>query len=504
MLTVRESSEQNSPKRVTFGPNHVEEYQVDPINLSTRLSELAQDKIANHRYENDENYEKPMQIVKEVNYNELENKYNRQNNDEIDYKFGKRLRSQERLELTDEELRNQYTQNNTAYNRRIPKSAEQQTIENTSYAKSIGGSSNSFQMKNIVKNTEYMRKKAKDSPSKNTTIPEVSSKYEESRDETTYSRISNNDIRGTRSRSPFSLGETYNTDSHLKTTSITYSPPKGVYRTVHDRPEYYSDRILTQRQSNINPMASYEVEYTEPIRVEPIKPYVQNRTSVSPKRIPAQREVRYQEQVYERPEIERVANVQRVGSPRHASPRETRSPRRASVERRPRDSNAELDTLSRFFMNNLLLKTVEDLVFELVPEFVDTTNRNAVKLKVESDDEYEVHKSQSKQHLGKSPPTNRGLMSVMKMVDNEDGNVSDSDDTDERSNVNKIIKSKEKKEFKNNFYKGRYIDSLGVLFEGKKEVNGVKSISYQESKNLPMINVKPSEALKGKKKGDLW
>jgi len=201
--------------------------------------------------------------------------------------------------------------------------------------------------------------------------------------------------------------------------------------------------------------------------------------------------------------VEEVSAAPKQASPRHASPREYKlgSPARSG---KPKDPATELNTLSRFFTNNMLIKVVENLVFELVPEFVneEKRKREAPSIKREPSFDFERKKNQTKKEAIRSH--NKELMSVMKKMDQDDGNVVDSDDTDEKSQVNQIIESKEKKEFKNKYAKNRVIDSIGIKFETNKTVNGVKGITYQEKGNLPMIDVKSTVTRQVHEFGDVW
>lgn len=79
-------------------------------------------------------------------------------------------------------------------------------------------------------------------------------------------------------------------------------------------------------------------------------------------------------------------------------------------------------------------------------------------------------------------------MSVMNTMDREedDGDV---DDTDEGTNINKIVVSVVKKENKNQYVNKRVMDSMGIKFETNHRVNGVKGIAYQDKNNYNMIDV---------------
>lgn len=79
-------------------------------------------------------------------------------------------------------------------------------------------------------------------------------------------------------------------------------------------------------------------------------------------------------------------------------------------------------------------------------------------------------------------------MSVMDTMERED-NGSDVDDTDEGTNVNKIVVSMTKKENKNQYVKKRIMDSMGIKFETNHRVNGVKGVAYHDRNNYNMIDV---------------
>ena len=507
MLKTHQSIDQSSPKRVHFKAGLVEESLVDPTNLDAKLSEHAHT-TSYQRYENNENYEKQVSNpVREVNRNEFESRYNSQNNDERDPKFGQRLRSHERLLQPDHDSGHHYSSHqNTSYERRKPRTAQEQISENTTASISLNNSKNSFQMKNIVKNTEYRRHEAKQSPARlQTTIPEVSSKYEESRDETSYLRGSKNlGPRGTRTRSPFNMGSNMHDsyDSRVVSHTTKYSPAKGTYRTVYDQPEIVVQQpVLTQRQNIIEPVVREQVvEYREPVRMAPADPYVVRRTSSPPRMVERMSSPRRMqpntvvETEYRREPVQDSFSSQ----PRTGSPRETRSPRR-SPRRQERDPKSELAAMSRFFMNNILLKTVENLVFETVPEIYHTQkNQSETIHRVGNEPSFEFSRGPS-QVSAQPQPQQQQFQSVAGMDD-------DDDDTSEGSvQINTIIGSKNKKGLKNDFVKSRYMDSFGIKFDGKKEENGIKALPYQETQNLPMISAKPIDKhVKKMPKGDLW
>ena len=256
VLRSKDGSDQSSPKRVRFKAGLVEESQVKPTDLEQRLSQHiseVQNRQQNVNDENDESLEN--QAVREVNRTEFETRYSRQQNtDDTDYKFGKRLRSQERLNLADEELKTMYGPSSTDVRRRRLINTKEQNTENSTVPKSINNPPNSFQMKNIVNNVELNKKHPPQNYQTNTSvIQEVSSRFEQSYDDHSDLRNSNT-IRSARNRSPFNIRNQLNrNDSHYKTTT-KYSPAKGIYRTVHDeKPDYEVERqVLTQRYNNSN------------------------------------------------------------------------------------------------------------------------------------------------------------------------------------------------------------------------------------------------------------
>jgi len=221
--------------------------------------------------------------VKEVDRNEFESRYNRQINDETGYGLGKRLRSNERLNLANEDLDELYSPSQREYQKKQPKTAAQQIIENSYVGVSMNSPPNSFQMKNIVNNTEYIRKRAKESPGRVSAISEIPSKYEDLREETAYYKR-NEDYKGQqspRSRSPFNVSQSYNLPSRHETLSTKYSPAEGSLRSIYDEPQNVNElktSVLRQRQNEIPPptisaQPKDYIETREPRRIKEIENY---------------------------------------------------------------------------------------------------------------------------------------------------------------------------------------------------------------------------------------
>lgn len=478
-----------------------------------------------YKQENIENYKiEAYTPVQEVNREQLESRYNRKNNDDQNYNFGKRLRSQEKVNLADEDLQDLYNSKDYTYQRKKPKTAQEQIYENTQAARTTNqGRPNNFQMKNIVNKTEYVRKKLEDSPPKQTVIPEVSSKYEDSRIESSFrgrdeDSISNGNAR---SRSPFNTSRNFNIPLRQNEKIITrYSPAKGSYRTVDDPvTDYEAPRIVrnvVREQEYEYPAyvqrndmySSYQGPSSSPPRVV--------RRAVSPGRIS---EVPASLEHHEYPHEDASSN-QRAASPRNyrlGSP--ARSPRVA------KDPTTELNTLSRFYLNNLIFKTIENMVFEAVPEFVqEEASRNTVAKKgaaKSTGNKPTGNKQVNNKPVGKSPTFeferkgsqskkdavkmhNQELMHAVASIDRDDGNVSDEDDTDEKSKVNQIISSKNKKEFKNKYVSKRAVDSMGIKFGPADAKDATKVLAYHEHSNLPMVNVKGNITRPRHEIGDVW
>lgn len=231
--------------------------------------------------------------------------------------------------------------------------------------------------------------------------------------------------------------------------------------------------------------------------------------------------------IEEQPRMQRepVARTGREERQRPHSPRERpmESPRHGEARRR--DAETELNVLSRFLSNNMLNKTIEDLVFQLVPQFYDeylypppptqqvirqqkpvgvgrdiTSHRTVQR---EPSFDFERRGNQTRKEAIKSH--NKELISAVKRLDSQEDEVSsDSDDVDEKSKVNPIIASMEKKETHNHYVQRRAVDSLGIRFETNKRVDGVKAVPYHERHNYPMVDVSSRVTRKTHEICDVW
>jgi len=125
---------------------------VEPLNLKTKL-ENQQQLDYNREFDDNKNA-----YAKEMSRDEFESRYN-QRNDEYNpnTSIGRRPISQERDQPNDA-IYNRNTQNNYEYE--DPKKTPVQKLAESTYAMSGRQTPpRSFQLKNIVNNTEYVRKK---------------------------------------------------------------------------------------------------------------------------------------------------------------------------------------------------------------------------------------------------------------------------------------------------------------------------------------------------------
>lgn len=339
----------------------------------------------------------------------------------------------------------------------------------------------------------------------NTTIHEMSSRFEESRDENSYRRPSSiEDRRNVRSRSPFNVSQSQNTSIIKEQPRIKKSEPIEVVEKERN-PYLY--------ESQPKPAAQYFEDREDSFKRPPVNKYVDEDIYV-PRQRPKQVKPR------ENPPIE-VGRLESFDDSRTSRELDNRQVPRSrplgSPARAPKakDVNAEINTLSRFLSNTIVIKTVEDLVFQLVPEFLD-------ELKNPKPQEQIVVKKKSAKGANKQPTFdferkvdqtqkeaikdhNKELMSVMDEIDKQDeANVEDIDDVDEHSHVNRIIESVQKGEMKNTYVASRDVDTLGIKFETNKTYKGVKSVAYHEKNNFVMTDVKSKLSRPIHEVGDVW
>ena len=490
----KDVSEQSTPKRVRF---HEEvKDKIQPVNLKTRLE--------NQQFDNNANYEDNRnQYAKEISRDEFESKFNQRQDDyNPNTAFGRRLRSQERVQANDSYSDNRNPPNNFNYNdQRI--SPTQKLAENRIVMTGRQTPPRSFQLKNVVNNTEYVRKRLPDGTNeKNTTIHEMSSRFEESRDENNYRRPSSIGDRGGRSRSPFNVSQTQN-------TSITKEPVRVRQEIVEDYNEKNRNPYLYESQPK--PISKYFEERNDIVRKPEIETYYE--------------EDYYAQKETKKETIRRVApkiSVENLESFDNRQSREEINNRPVPRDRplgspsrapKAKDSTAELNTLSRFLSNTIVIKTIEDLVFQLVPEFLDEAKnpktetvvkkQNMKGSKREPSFEFEAKDNQSRKEVIKEH--NKEFLNIVAEMDRQDeANVYDSDDVDEHSHVNRIIESKEKHEMINPYVTSRDIDTLGIKFETNKMYKGMKSVAYHEKGNFIMTDVKSKLSRQVHEVGDVW
>ena len=612
----RQSSDLSSPKQVRF----VDETKsrVNPTKLDERLKQEAerQNQDVSPRFNRASARDDDDEFVKEISRQELENRYG--GKDEListDYKMGKRLRSNERLSSYEREKERMQSAHDTEVEKpRRVKQVNVQPASQNSYL-NTGRTTpppRNFQMRNIVSNTNPPRQSdTQNRVSNNNTIPEISSKYEESRDGHSSYHKSEQSFQSShpRSRSPFNVSQNQNNSYVKENVEIARSPRRmgnssgsqsNLYqnddtnvlqqksgfhnaqkRVSNSSSSFMSDsnssinyardsnaRTTNARESNtgmrartsVSPIGYREVSQYKPRNEPEQKVHIQESIHLgtdsrhlqpqkhSPRRMrplapvsdthsssfisnqrqdnrDMQRSPRTSPMGSQRHSPRNSPRHDPMGSPRHdpmGSPRHNQidstrhgqmgsprtsplgSPRRSPMgsprrQARNRDSNTETNILSRFLMNKILNLKVEDMIFEIVEEGAyeathPRSSRNVeaappiVKKQPSFNFEREDHQSK-KQAIKKH---NNELINVMSRIDDDEGNVSDDDgnDIDERSKVNPIIASMEKKETKNQYVKKRAADSLGIKFESNAKSKGVKSLPYHESSNYSMVNVR--------------
>lgn len=149
-MKEKDTSEQSTPKRVRFHEGVKGE--VEPLNLKTRL-ENQQQLDRNTGYADNKN-----QYTKEITKDEYESKYNPPEEYNPNTYFGRRLRSNERVQPEDPSIYNRNIKNE--YEVEEPARTPIQKLAQSTYATSGRQTPpRSFQLKNIVNNTEYVRKK---------------------------------------------------------------------------------------------------------------------------------------------------------------------------------------------------------------------------------------------------------------------------------------------------------------------------------------------------------
>lgn len=591
----RQNSELSSPKQVRF--QEVVKNKFDQEVLDSKLNKEV-------NFKHDENATSATsartrvrmadndEYVKEISRQELESRFGGKGNNPTDTYMGGNLRSNERLNPHEQDYIRDSDPYGDDYTRKevAKPNAIEQAFNNSHINNNRTTPPRTFQMKNIVNNTEYTRKRLPENKEViNTTIAEMPSKYEESREENSYmQRVESKGFQNQpRSRSPFNVSQAQNT-SYVKENVQARSARNPVGYSAGSNREYYEidDGTTTVLQQKPDPynynMPRRQHSFDNEPKMLPTKPAEPMHSTFPQRDYP----VRDQEQVYRNPEYdygprkeiayppwnhrdsspmrynnepqrsqrdfaqraprdhsplvhrepapmnrieeqprmqrEPVPRAGREEYPRHQSPRERpmESPRHGEARRR--DSDMELNVLSRFISNNMLNKTIEDLVFELVPQFYDeflyppqqvvhrkepvSTGRDIKPPKVaqrEPSFDFERKGNQSRKEAIKSH--NQELMNAVKRMDMQEDEVSsDSDDVDEKSRVNPIIASMEKKETNNYYVQRRAVDSLGIRFETNKRVDGVKAVPYHEKHNYPMVDVSSRVTRKTHEICDVW
>lgn len=339
----------------------------------------------------------------------------------------------------------------------------------------------------------------------NTTIQEVPSRFEESRDENIYRRPpSIENSRNVRSRSPFNVSQSQNNSIVKDNLRAKQNEPNEVVENVRN-PYLY--------ESQSKPTSAYFEDKEEVYRKPPVKEYYEEELYI-PKQKPQEIQPR------DNPNIS-VGRLESFDNRRGREDFDNRpvprdrplgSPSRAA---KAKDSNAELNTLSRFLSNTIVIKTVEDLVFQLVPELLDelknpkknvetvVKKKDAKGSKKQPNFDFERKTDQTQKEAIKDH--NNELMNAMAEMDKQDdANVDDSDDVDEHSHVNKITESKQKIEMVNPYVASRDIDTLGIKFETNKIYKGVKSVAFHEKNNFIMTDAKSKLSRPVHEVGDVW
>lgn len=329
----------------------------------------------------------------------------------------------------------------------------------------------------------------------------MSSKYEDSREETSYfqrKQESSHHGGNARSRSPFNVSQNPNT-GYVKENVQVMGSPSHANRLSHNKREFYEvdDGTTILHQKPVHHNTEYIREYDNE-RVSYPKQVVHIQEEIREHRGRDRTPTRIEQDYHQREVLN--PNPPRDERPRHRSPRTHAkgSPARAGKKV---DTSTEMNILSRFISNKLVNKTIEDMVFELVPQLVyDAQNprhkeqeEHVVQQKqiVQREPSFDFERKKHQTEKAAKKAHNKELMNVIETMDkHEEGAGSDVDDVDEGTNVNKIVPSSEKTQIKNYYVNKRLADSMGVKFETNKRINGVKAIPFQEKDNYPMIDVK--------------
>jgi hypothetical protein len=378
-----------------------------------------------------------------------------------------------------------------------------------------------FQMRNIIKENPSM-KPIENRFSTNNTIPEISSKYEESRDDTSIYNRSENSLAHNhpRSRSPFNVSHHQNA-SYVKENVEVRNSPRRVEPPAYNETVYYpndSNDDVLQQKSNLYNIPPKIVRKESDVRIS--SPRVSNIERRSPRhsspRLSTEGRISYQRDVtptHMRQE-QRVLEEypEDIRAPRHPSPRERPmgSPRRGGKKR---DTRTEVNILSRFLANKITGRKVEDMIFDIVYEVMEEAKNPRKKQVVEyqppkrikqREPSFDFERKSNQSHKEAVQTHNKELIQMIDRMEDEEGDLSETEDIDEKSRVNPITHTIEKKETKNHYVKRRVVDSLGIKFENTNKVNGVKSVPYQDSNNYPMIDVRSNLTRQKHEIWDVW
>lgn len=505
----------STPKVVRFKDEFTNP--VKPTVLEERLKEEVRKEGENEspRFRVRPTFEDDDDYVPEMSRQELEERISkRKEPNNSDYNMGRRLRSNERLNSSEREYERNQASNEAEFERpkRIKKVQIEPAAENRFTNTGRTTPPRNFQMKNIIKENPSIRP-VESRFSTNNTIPEISSKYEESRDDTSIYNRSENSLAHNhpRSRSPFNVSHHQNT-SYVKENVEIRNSPRRVNPPPYEEIVYYpsgqADDVL-QQKSNVYNMPQKIVKRESDGRIS--SPRVSNFESRSPRhssprmsnegRISYQRDITPTHIRQEQRLVEEYPEDKRVN--RHPSPRERPmgSPRRNGKKR---DARTEMNILSRFLANKITGRKVEDMIFDLVYEVMQEAKNPRKKQIVEyqppyeepprrikqKEPNFEFERKKDQSHKEAVRSHNKELIQMMDRMEEEEGNLSETEDTDEKSRVNPITQTIEKKETKNHYVKRRVVDSLGIKFENANKVNGVKSVPYQDNNNYPMIDVR--------------
>ena len=407
-MAGRESDE-STPKQVRFARGT--KVEIEQNNLDKKLQEEINRNENNFKHDVRTSYpDDQVNYSREVSRQELVNRVSRSSNENIrNYNMGKRLRSNERLNSTEREYeRTNISQEPEIIHTKPIRTAMNDLVTGSSASRFDSRTTppRSFGMKGIVK-TEYSRYKLPGNrDSENSTIPELPSKYEESRDEisSTYQKsngsIANSSVRN---RSPFNVSNQPNT-SYVKDNIETRRSPVRNKQSLSSGREFYEidegTTVLKGKSKNIERNETYlrDTDYIQkpnsPSRIdqnyirheqrERVPNMTQKAEYISPVRSPERRQSPRsrpspRQSPSRRSPIHSPGRISPIHSPMRRSPAQSpnhRSPRERPMGSPPReqkkhDVSTENNIVSRFISNKIINKTVEDLVFNLVPEFFE-------------------------------------------------------------------------------------------------------------------------------------